>query len=131
MNTLNNAGKNILIIDDDPDYGEEIKAILEYAHYNAEVAYDADEGFEALEKGIFDLLILDMMIKHSPEGMRIARRIKEDSRLRHLPIIITTGMAAKAIHSYPEAIFADAVMEKPLEIDVLLKKVDDLLNSSL
>ena len=42
-------GKRLLIIDDDPDFAEGIKLILEEANYAVDVAHDPDAGFEALQ----------------------------------------------------------------------------------
>jgi len=42
-------GKRLLIIDDDPDFVEGIKSILEGADYAVEVAYNPDDGLKALQ----------------------------------------------------------------------------------
>ena len=52
----------ILIVDDDPDFVEITKAILETKQYQVRSAQDPDEGFAKLEEETPDLLILDIMM---------------------------------------------------------------------
>ena len=50
----------IMMIDDDPDFVEGIKAVLEKAEYSVDVAYNPKAGFEQLKAKDYDLLLLDI-----------------------------------------------------------------------
>ena len=68
----------LLMIDDDPDFVEGIRSILEGAGYEVDVAYNPDDGFQALESNPPDLLLLDIMMGRGAEGVMIARKIRKD-----------------------------------------------------
>ena len=76
------AQTRLLIIDDDPDYVDGIRSILEKADYQVDVAYNPNDGFSALETGNYDLLLLDIMMGRGAEGVMVARKINKDPELR-------------------------------------------------
>ena len=90
--------KRILMIDDDPDYVDGMKAILEKANYKVEVAYNPKDGFEALETKSYDLLLLDIMMGRGAEGVMVARKINKDPELRKIPVLIITGIQIGRAH---------------------------------
>ena len=75
----------LLIIDDDPDYVDGIKSILEKAKYQVDAAYNPKDGIEALKSGSYDLLLLDIMMGRGAEGVMVARKINKDPKLREIP----------------------------------------------
>ena len=72
------AQTRLLIIDDDPDYVDGIRSILEKAEYKVDAAYNPKDGFAALETGNYDLLLLDIMMGRGAEGVMVARKINKD-----------------------------------------------------
>jgi two-component system alkaline phosphatase synthesis response regulator PhoP len=126
----------LLIIDDDPDFVEGVKAILEGANYETDVRYNPKDGFEALKSGKYDLLLLDIMMGRGAEGIMIARKIRKDPVLREMPVLIITGMReqiaflfpGQALH--PGFVPVDELVEKPVEPDLLLEKVQNLLKAA-
>ncbi|MCK4741662.1 MAG: response regulator, partial [Anaerolineales bacterium] len=68
--------KKFLIIDDDPDFVEGIMSILVNAGYEVDAKYNPKEGYEALETGKYDLLLLDIMMGRGAEGVMIARKMR-------------------------------------------------------
>ncbi|NQU10732.1 response regulator [bacterium] len=128
-----NEGKQLLIIDDDPDFVAGIRSILEKAHYAVDVAYNPTEGFQALQSKRYDLLLLDVMMGRGAEGVMLARKLGKDPELRHLPVLIITGLReqiaflfpGQAVH--PHFVEVDELVEKPVEPNLLLDKVSSLL----
>ena len=84
--------KKILILDDDPDFVEGIKAILDQAQYNVDVAYNPKEGLQKLRTFNYDMLLLDIMMGRGAEGIMVARTMKKDSKLREIPVLIIIGI---------------------------------------
>ncbi|HUT76036.1 MAG TPA: response regulator, partial [Polyangia bacterium] len=84
--------KKVLIIDDDPDFVEGIKAILDSADYETEVAYNPKDGWAALKQDKYDLLCLDIMMGRGAEGVMLARKIRKDAVLREMPVLIITSI---------------------------------------
>ncbi len=125
--------KKLLIIDDDPDFVEGIKSILENANYVVEVAYNPKDGFQALQSKPYDILLLDIMMGRGAEGVMLARKIRKDPKLREIPVLIITGIReqiaflfpGQAVH--PHFVPVDELVEKPVEPQLLLEKVSTLL----
>lgn len=125
---------SILIIDDDRDFVEITKTILETKQYRVRFAYNQDEGFARLEEETPDAIILDIMMKKGAEGFIFARKIRRDERFNKIPILMLTSMreqtgfdfAGERIH--PKFLPVNEYVEKPIEPEVLLKKVGELLS---
>ena len=91
----------LLIIDDDPEYVEGIQSILTKAGYKVDVAYNPNDGFEALESKKYDLLLLDIMMGRGAEGVMVARKINKDPDLRQIPVLIITGIREQMAFLFP------------------------------
>lgn len=120
----------ILLVDDDPDFVEITKAILETKQYQVRSAQDPDEGFARLEEEIPDLLILDIMMGRGAGGFVLARKIRKDSRFDHVPILMLTSMTEQTGFDIPgeriseKFLPVDDYIEKGLKPDALLEKVE-------
>ncbi|MBN1312820.1 MAG: response regulator transcription factor [Anaerolineae bacterium] len=128
--------KRLLIIDDDPDFVEGIKSILDTANYNVDVAYNPKDGLQALQTGSYDLLLLDIMMGRGAEGIMIARKMRKDARLREMPVLIITGIREQMAFLFPgepvhpRFVQVDEMVEKPVEPKLLLEKVSALLEAA-
>lgn len=125
--------KKVLIVDDDPDFVEGIKAILDGADYETEVAHNPKDGWDALKRNRYDLLLLDIMMGRGAEGVMMARKIRKDKVLREMPVLIITGLReqiaflfpGQAVH--PGFVPVDELVEKPVEPELLLQKASALI----
>lgn len=128
--------KTLLIIDDDPDFVEGLKSILETANYAVDAAYNPKDGFQALQTKRYDLLLLDIMMGRGAEGIMLARKLNKDPKLREIPVLIITGLReqiaflfpGQAVH--PHLLPVDELVEKPVEPVMLLEKVGALLKAA-
>ena len=115
------ANTKLLIIDDDPDYVDGIKSILEKADYQVDAAYNPKDGLDALKSGAYDLLLLDIMMGRGAEGVMVARKINKDPKLREIPVLIITGIREQMAFLFPgqpvhpRLLPTDALLEKPVE----------------
>ena len=131
-----NAAKKLLMIDDDPDFVEGIKSILDTAGYDVDVAYNPDDGLKALQDKSYDLLLLDIMMGRGAEGIMIARKIRKDPVLREMPVLIITGIREQIAFLFPGSsvhphfVPVDELVEKPVEPGLLLEKVTTLLETA-
>jgi len=121
------AGK-ILIVDDDPDFKEAIATLLSAKGYNVIEASDGDEGFKKAKQEKPNLILLDVMMAHKTEGFDIARKISKDEAVKHIPVIITTGIRRDMTLSFsfePNETWlpVKAVIEKPVKPDKLLGEI--------
>jgi len=128
--------KRLLIVDDDPDFANAISEILESAGYETDIVHNPKTGWSALKAGNYDLLLLDIMMGRGAEGVMMARKIRKDSTLREMPVLIITGMReqiaflfpGQAIH--PGFVPVDELVEKPVEPDFLIERVRALIDAS-
>jgi CheY-like chemotaxis protein len=126
--------KNLLVIDDDPDFVEGIKSILDAAGYNVDVEYNPKTGLQALQTKTYDLLLLDIMMGRGAEGIMIARKLRKDPKLREMPVLIITGIREQMAFLFPgepvhpRFVAVDELVEKPVEPKLLLEKVTTLIN---
>ena len=79
--------KKILIVEDDILAAELERDYLEASDYEVELCGDGDEGYKKAESGIYDLLLLDIMLP-GMSGFEICRRIR---RKQNVPIIMVTA----------------------------------------
>jgi CheY-like chemotaxis protein len=125
--------KRLLIIDDDPDFVEGIKAILDQAQYNVDVAYNPKEGLKKLRTLSYDMLLLDIMMGRGAEGIMVARTMRKDPVLREIPVLIITGIREQIAFLFPgepvhpRFVAVDELVEKPVEPGLLLEKVSGLI----
>lgn len=125
--------KRLLMIDDDPDFVSGIKAILDTADFEVDVAYNPKDGLNALQARHYDLLLLDIMMGRGAEGVMIARKLRKDPKLREMPVLIITGMREQIAFLFPgepihpRFVEVDELLEKPVEPKLLLDKVNSLI----
>lgn len=67
----------VLVIEDEKLVAESIRAILEHKGFDVETVYDGEAGTEYAELGIYDLLILDVMMPKL-NGFQVARQVRAD-----------------------------------------------------
>ena|ERR1044071_519276 len=115
--------KRILLVDDERSIRDSLNKILGAEHYQVLLAGD---GLEAIEKHgaeRIDLLILDLNIPVQ-DGRDALEWLVETNPL--VPIVIITGRPNQ--RALAESAGASALMEKPLDIPLLLRTICQLLN---
>jgi CheY-like chemotaxis protein len=86
------VNKRILIVDDETDIREYLKAALEDAGFEVETACDGLEALEIIRRNPPDLISLDLVMpKHS--GVKCYRELQKDKTLCKIPILTVTGHA--------------------------------------
>jgi CheY-like chemotaxis protein len=123
----------ILVIDDDPDLQATMRLVLEKNGFQVVSAYNPDEGIQQVQAGKPDLVILDVLMPHDYEGFDLARKIREDLEMRELPIILLSAVHEMKKVPYRFApheqwLPVDYFFDKPVESQVLLNKIRELLN---
>jgi DNA-binding response OmpR family regulator len=123
----------ILVIDDDKDFQEITRIVLEKNDFQVISAYDADEGLQKVKSETPDLVILDVMMPSDFEGFDVARKIREELKLLKLPIVLLTAVHGTKKVPYRFApheqwLPVDYFYDKPVAPDVLVAKVKEYLN---
>jgi len=86
--------KNILLIEDDPFLIDIYTTKLKEAGFKIEAATDGQEGQRKLTEKKFDLLVLDIVLPQI-DGWEILKKIKQDLKLKFLPVIILSNLGQK------------------------------------
>ena len=128
--------KKLLIIDDDPDFVDGIKSILQTGDYEVDATYNPKDGFDALQSKHYDCLLLDIMMGRGAEGVMLARKMGSDPVLREIPVLIITGIREQIAYLFPgqavhpHFVAVDELVEKPVEPGLLLEKVQGLIETA-
>jgi DNA-binding response OmpR family regulator len=119
----------ILIVDDDPDMVQAGRYVLEKQGHSVTSASNVESGLKALDDEVPDLLILDVMMEESDDGLVFARKVRRRG-LTSLPILMLTSVNRAMglnIGKDDEMVPVDEFVEKPVDPAVLIAKVDGLL----
>ncbi len=121
----------ILLIDDDIDFVNATKTVLESRNYQICVASNGDEGLKKARDEKPDLIILDIIMPVK-DGFTVAEQLKKDSELSGIPVVMLTsfgerkGETSLAV-SQGMKLEAEDYIEKPIKPEELLKAVEKLL----
>ena len=121
----------ILIADDDPDFVQIMRAILESEGYEGVSAKDGDAALQAMRENGVDLILLDIMMASVLDGVGVAHEMQQDPALKDTPIIMVSSIISTPHASmFPtdEYIPMDAWITKPVQPDDLLEKISKLLS---
>src|SRR5512134_3206234 len=82
----------ILVVDDEPDMVEMIKAALEGAAHQVISAHDGQEGIAKARSEKPDAIILDIMMPVK-DGFAACKELKGDPSCQDIPVLILTGVS--------------------------------------
>jgi CheY-like chemotaxis protein len=128
--------KQILVVDDDIDQRLTLRLPLEAAGYQVSEAKNAVEGLEMVKKVKPDLIILDVMMDSATAGFQLALELHSpDPKSAYKEFLNTPIIMLTAIHTTTPLRFSpdedylpvQNFLEKPVDPDVLLVKVKELL----
>ena len=114
----------VLVIEDEKLVAESIRAILEHKGFDVETVYDGEAGTEYAELGIYDLLILDVMMPKL-NGFQVARQVRTDRCAT--PILMLTARSDIEDRIQGLNAGADYYLTKPFDSRELLACVNALL----
>lgn len=121
--------KKILIVDDESDVIEWMTAFFEDNGYSTISAVNGADAFAQAKSEKPDLVTLDITMDQE-SGMRALKNLQSTEETKDIPIIICTGISPdmkQFIDRTKQLENPAAFMEKPLDRDVLLAKVKELI----
>ncbi len=114
----------ILIIEDEKLLADSLKALLEKKGFDVECVYDGESGAEYAETGVYDLLILDVMMPKM-DGFEVARSVR--AKRCGTPILMLTARSGLEDRIRGLNAGADYYLTKPFDSRELLACVNALL----
>ena len=123
------AGK-ILVVDDDPDFVEYTRIVLESQGYEVRTAATADLALRLMRQEKPDLALLDVMMSYVLDGIHLTRQMCDDPELRDIPVIMISAIVSREeAGAFPtdECLSVKAFMTKPVDPGNLLQQVAKLI----
>ena len=127
----------ILIVDDDYDFLEINRHILEKAGFRVVTASSPAQAMERIAAETPDLVITDLMMSEVDSGFSLSRGLRDDPRTARVPIIMSTSVTtALGLDFTPRSaadlasMKVDAYFDKPLDPAALVAKVRELLTAT-
>lgn len=114
--------RSILLVDDDPSVRNAIGRVLERAGYEVTAIGDGTEVILRFDENTFDVVLLDLNLAQE-RGWDVFERLT--TRWPVVPIIIITGVTGQ--FKTARAAGVGALLEKPVEVPVLLKTIEELI----
>jgi signal transduction histidine kinase/DNA-binding response OmpR family regulator len=111
----------VLVIDDDPLIGKTLVDLLSLHGYPARRAESAEQGLEALARGGFELVLLDLRLP-GMSGFEACQRIRE-AHGAYLPVIMMTAFGDPVAVRRGYEAGADDFLHKPIDTPALILKV--------
>lgn len=118
--------ERILVVEDELQIQEIIRAFLEEAGYEVVGASDGLVGIEAFKKEQFDLVLLDIMLPKI-DGYVVCEMIRRESKV---PVIMLTALDGEEDELKGFELEVDDYVRKPFSASLLLKRVEAVLRRS-
>ncbi len=117
----------ILLIDDDEDFIESTRMVLESRPYTVITAADGEAGLRRAREERPDLILLDVIMPLA-NGFTVARKLKEEAALAGIPVVMLTSYAARGAgtgipRSQGYDLDAEDYLNKPVPPAILLAAV--------
>ena len=123
----------ILIIDDDPDFREFVRIVLESHDYAVLEAENAADGLALMRTGSPALVLLDAMMSYELAGVGTIRSVREDPALAHIPLILISAVLSQDEDRFlpaDERAMINRFLSKPISPDQLLAEVATTLTEN-
>lgn len=118
--------KRILIVEDHADIRRLIRMTLEFEDHEIHEAPNADEGLLAVQRLRPDLLLLDVMMPGTMDGLDLCRRVKTDPSLGAPAVILLTARGQSQDIEAGMKAGADAYLLKPFSPLKLIETINGL-----
>jgi signal transduction histidine kinase len=121
---METSGRKILVVDDNPEFVDLIRKILESKDFHVSIALDGKTGIEKTLSDVPELVLLDLKLPDIP-GEELLKRVKEIDK--DIAVIVITGYGGEQVAVDMMRKGAIDFLSKPIEHEVLLTSVKDAL----
>lgn len=115
---------NILIVDDERQLTDALAVILKQHNYSVDCAYNGEDGFDCATSGIYDLLILDVMMPIM-DGFTLLKKLRHNKV--DTPVLMLSAKSETSDKIQGLNFGADDYLSKPFNTDELLARIKALL----
>ncbi len=122
--------KNILIVDDQKTILITLEAILKQHGFNVFACTNSIDAFDKFNSEHIDLVVTDAIMPLGSNGYTLIASMRSSTKNPHIPIIMLTGKREKADVEKALLVGADDYLIKPIDPDILMTKVKNLLEKN-
>ena len=116
----------VLMIDDEPNYPTAFKFLLESkGGYSVSLATSGQMGLDMAKQIKPDLIFLDVMMPGF-DGIETLKRMKADNELKNIPVVMLTAVITEKAKLETHNLKVDGYLNKPLEMDILMAKIEEI-----
>ena len=122
----------VLLVDDDADFVEMHRVLLEESGYAVRVAFSGRQCMEEVAAHRPDLIILDMVMENPGDGFNVSRELRNSEYTKGIPLLLVTSVNDTIpFRVEPDRTWlpVDALLEKPVDPQLLLTLVDRALKA--
>ncbi len=138
MKSGNPEKRKVLVIDDDEDYCQQLRILLEKEGFDVRCSPTGAEGLKQAISSPPDIIILDVMMEDNWAGYEVNQAIKFKSgyeNIRDVPVIMVSSIEQRPSERFLRAADAgmvspDAYLTKPLESKKFMETVRSLLKTT-
>jgi CheY-like chemotaxis protein len=112
------AQPTVMIVEDNDDSLFMLKSVLSRKGYRVVEAWDGKQAIELAETEDLDLILLDLQLPRL-NGLGVIHRMRQNSRLQNVPVVIITGQDPEKYRSNAIAEGCDDFLVKPIDFDRL------------
>ena len=125
------AEKRILVVDDDPDFVEGARMVLEKSDFEVTAASSGKECLERIKEQSPDLILLDIMMPKK-SGFEVCKELKSNIEYNRIPVVMLTALKqrlSRTSYSIAEGLELEAedYLEKPIEPKELVSRLKKIL----
>jgi CheY-like chemotaxis protein len=127
------AKKTVLLVDDDADFVEMNRVLLEGNGYAVRVAYSGRQCLEEVAARRPDLIILDMVMEKASDGFDVSRELRNAEYTKGIPLVMITSVNDTIpFRIEPDSTWlpVDTLIEKPVDPALLLSIVNRVLGGT-
>jgi CheY-like chemotaxis protein len=134
------TGQSVLIIEDESQYANFLKTVLEDHGFTVRVASNADQALCLANEDAPDLITLDLLMP-GKTGIKLYRELRTRDDLHNTKIVILTGLDTdshglcsydeffKRIAEKGQVAKPDAYLTKPIEAELFINSINRVMNN--
>jgi DNA-binding response OmpR family regulator len=125
------APTTVLIVDDDADFREFVRIVLESHGYRVLEADNASSGLALMREQLPDAVLLDAMMSYELAGLGIIKTVRGDPAVANTPLILISAVLSDDEDRFlpaGERSMVDRFLSKPISPEVLLAEIAAILS---
>ncbi len=118
--------KKVLIVDDE-ELAQEFLRFFLSKKYDVYTVGSVNTFYNIISNVTFDLILMDISLRDTKDGIQLTRELKASERHRNVPIFVLTAFNTTKERNGAAAAGADKFITKPVDTKILVKMIEEAL----